>query len=266
MPTQQLHSIRFLNESAPPLIILHGLLGSSKNWTTIGRYLQSQYDVHLLDLRNHGASFHASSMRWSELVADVLRYIDHKDLAKVHLIGHSLGGKLAMKFACEQADRVRYLVVVDIVAKDYSPHFDAVFRAMKSLILSGLSQRKEADEILQKWIPDWAMRQFVLTNLVRTEAGFEWQVNLEVLHDSLPLIRKNSLLQAQRYLGPSLLIRGQHSDFVQDQDITSMRLHFPHLKCETIEKAHHNVHVENRSAFLNTLIACLGLPQIKPVL
>ena len=257
MQPQQLHSIRFPNESAPPLVILHGLLGSSKNWTTIGRHLQPQYDVHLLDLRNHGASFHANSMRWSELVADVLCYIDDKDLAKIYLVGHSLGGKLAMKFACEQADRVQHLVVVDIAAKDYSPHFDAVFRAMKRLDLSGLSQRKEADKILQEWIPDWAMRQFVLTNLIRTEAGFEWQVNLEVLHASLPVIRKNSLLQTQRFLGPTLLILGEHSDFVQDQDVTHMHLHFPMLKCETIEEASHNVHVENRAAFLKTLIACL---------
>lgn len=258
MLPQQLHSIRFPNESAPPLIILHGLLGSSKNWTTIGRHLQSQYDVHLLDLRNHGASFHANSMRWSELVADVLRYIDDKNLAKIYLIGHSLGGKLAMTFACEQADRVQHLVVVDIAAKDYSPHLDAVFRAMKRLNLSELSQRKEADTILQEWIPDWAMRQFVLTNLIRTEAGFEWQVNLEVLHASLPVIRKNSLLPAQRFFGPALLIRGEDSDFVEDSDVKRMRLHFPDLKCETIEKASHNVHVENRAAFLKTLIACLG--------
>jgi pimeloyl-ACP methyl ester carboxylesterase len=257
MLPQQLHSICFPNESAPPLIILHGLLGSSKNWTTIGRHLQSHYDVYLLDLRNHGGSFHASSMRWSELVADVLRYIDDKGLAKISLIGHSLGGKLAMKFACEQVKRVQHLVVVDIAAKDYSPHFDEIFRAMKNLNLSGLRQRKEADIILQEWIPNWAMRQFVLTNLVRTKAGFEWQVNLEVLHASLPVIRKNSLLQVQHYTGPSLLIRGEHSDFVEESDLKRMRLHFPKLQCETIEKASHNVHVENRSAFLKTLIKCL---------
>ena len=175
------------------------------------------------------------------------------------MIGHSLGGKVAMTFACEQADRVQHLVVVDIAAKDYyPPYLDAVFRAMKRLNLSELSQRKEADTILQEWIPNWSMRQFVLTNLVRTEAGFEWQVNLEVLHASLPVIRKNSLLPAQRFFGPALLIRGEDSDFVEDSDVKRMRLHFPDLKCETIEKASHNVHVENRAAFLQTLIACLG--------
>lgn len=257
MQPQQLHSIRFINENAPPLIILHGLLGSSKNWSTIGRHLQTQYDVHLLDLRNHGASFHSSSMRWSELVSDVLRYIEDQNLAKIYLIGHSLGGKLAMKFACEQTDRVQHLVVVDIAAKDYSPHFDTVFRAMKRLSLSELSQRREADQILQEWVPDWAMRQFLLTNLICTDAGFAWQVNLEGLHASLPVIRKNALSQAQRYLGPTLLIRGQNSDFVDEEDVINMRMHFPHLKCVTIEKAAHNVHVENRSDFLQTLIACL---------
>lgn len=258
MPPQKLHSVRFANESAPPLLILHGLLGSSKNWITIGRHLQAHYDVHLLDLRNHGASFHASSMRWSELVADVYRYIEDHHLAKIYLIGHSLGGKLAMKFACEQADRVQHLVVVDIAAKDYSPHFDAVFRAMKRLSLNNLSQRREADQILQEWVPDWAMRQFVLTNLIRTEAGFQWQINLEVLHASLPVIRKNSLSEEQRYHGPTLLISGENSDFVEDQDLANMQVYFPAIECVTIAKAAHNVHVENRSGFLKELIAHLS--------
>lgn len=257
MLPQKLHSVRFINESAPPLLILHGLLGSSKNWMTIGRHVQAQFDVHLLDLRNHGASFHASSMRWSELVADVLRYINDQNLAKIYLIGHSLGGKLAMKFACEQADRVQHLVVVDIAAKDYSPHFDAIFRAMKRLSLSDLSQRREADHILQEWVPDWAMRQFVLTNLIRTEVGFHWQINLEALHASLPVIRKNSLSEKQRYLGAALLIRGEKSDFVEDQDLANMRKHFPNIKNVTIAKAGHNVHVENRADFLQELIASL---------
>ena len=160
-----------------------------------------------------------------------------------------------MRFACERADRVLHLVVVDIAAKDYAPHFDEFFRAMKRLNLSELSQRREADHLLQEWIPDWAMRQFLLTNLIRTDAGFEWQVNLDVLHASLPVIRKNALVMGQCYSGPSLLIRGERSDFVDDQDLLRMRIHFPELKWVTIENSGHNVHVENRKAFLQTLIS-----------
>lgn len=252
-----LHSLRFPNPSAPALVILHGLLGSSRNWLTIGRALQSRLDVHILDLRNHGQSPHAARMRWSDLCADLEDYLNLNGLSEITLMGHSLGGKIAMRFACQQPSIVKQLIIVDIAAKPYPPYHDNEFRAMKRLPVAELVNRKEAEELLSPSVPDWAMRQFLLTNLVRDESkgSFTWQINLEVLHDSLPHIRQNSLLATDRFNGSVLLIRGGRSKFVEAGDIEEMRHWFPHLKAVTLPNAGHNLHVEDRKGFLNALEA-----------
>jgi pimeloyl-ACP methyl ester carboxylesterase len=250
-----LHSLRFEHPEAPTLIILHGLLGSSRNWTTIGRALQASFDVHALDLRNHGASPHAGTMRWRELCDDLQAYLDTHGLDQVHLMGHSIGGKVGMRFACQHPDRVRQLIIVDIAAKAYPPYHDNEFRAMRSVAVAELSSRKEAEQALEPLVPQWPMRQFLLTNLVR-DAGtgsFRWQCNLPVLHASLPHIRMNALEDADRYAGPVLLMRGERSDFIEDGDAEAMRHWFEHLREVTVPQAGHNVHVENRAGFLQVL-------------
>lgn len=249
----KLHALRFENPSAPPLVILHGLLGASRNWTTIGRALQKRFDVHALDLRNHGQSPHTETMRWSELVADVKRYLQVAGLDEVCLMGHSLGGKIAMKFACANPQLVRKLVIVDIATKPYPPYHDKEFRAMKRVPAAALNTRKEAEEMLKPLVPDWAMRQFLMTNLVSAEFGYKWQVNLEVLHASLPIIRQNSLQGSDNYAGPTLLLVGGKSNFVEEGDLAPMREYFPQMKLLSLPKAGHNVHVEDRQGFLAAL-------------
>ncbi|NBB80094.1 MAG: alpha/beta fold hydrolase [Verrucomicrobia bacterium] len=254
-----LNVLRFENPGASGLVILHGLLGASRNWSTIGKALRERFDVHVLDLRNHGASPHADSMRWAEMSGDLQAYLDSAGLEEVVLLGHSLGGKLAMRYACQNPDAVRKLVIVDIAAKAYPPYHDNEFRAMKRIPVAELTSRREADELLEPMVPGWAMRQFLLTNLVRDDAGrgFRWQINLEVLHASLPHIRQNSLLETDRYVGPCLLVRGANSNFVDDEDAGEMRHWFPHLREEIVPGAGHNVHVENRKGFLDVLDAWL---------
>lgn len=252
MPVK-LHSLRFEKPGAPALIILHGLLGASRNWTTIGKALQDRFDVHVPDLRNHGGSPHADSMRWSELVADVLLYLDTHALDSVLLIGHSLGGKIGMKFACKYPKRVRGLIIVDIAAKAYPPYHDAEFRAMKRIPNGSVENRREAEELLKPFIPDWGMRQFVMMNLVRSEFGLKWQINLEVLHASLQVLRQNSLDTKDFFEGPTLVIVGGKSDFIKNGDIEMMRDWFPKIEHTTLSKAGHNVHVDDREGFLNVL-------------
>jgi esterase len=249
-----LESIRFENPSAPALVILHGLLGSARNWTTIGRALQGRFDVHAVDLRNHGTSPHAESMRWPEMVADLECYLEDHGLNEIHLIGHSLGGKIAMRFACEHADVVKKLIIVDIAAKAYPPYHDNKFKAMKRIPTAELTSRKEAEELLTPMIGDWAMRQFLLTNLVRNgESGFKWQINLEALHASLPTIRQNSFRDGDRYEGPSLLVVGGKSDFIEEGDLEHMSKWLPQIESVTVPNAGHNVHVEDRKGFLEAL-------------
>lgn len=261
----KLNVLRYENPGAPALVLLHGLLGSSRNWTTIGRALQDRFDVHILDLRNHGSSAHAESMRWAELVGDLEAYLENACLQEVVLMGHSLGGKIAMRFACAFPDKVRRLVIVDIAAKAYPPYHDKEFRAMKSIDVSELSSRREAEAALEPMVPDWAMRQFLLTNLVRdnTTDAFHWQANIEALHASLPHIRQNSLLETDRYMGPTLLIRGAKSDFIVDGDAEEMRHWFPHLQELVVPNAGHNVHVENRSGFLDALASLHETDRLK---
>lgn len=250
-----LHSLRFENPAAPAFVILHGLLGASRNWSTIGKALQGRFDVHALDLRNHGNSPHAEAMRWTELCDDLQAYLDGQGLNEMHLMGHSLGGKIAMRYACQNPEVVEKLVIVDIAAKPYPPYHDNEFRAMKRIPVAELANRKEAEELLETMVPYWAMRQFLLTNLVRDEAtdAFKWQVNLETLHASLPHLRQNSLLETDRYDGPCLLVRGANSDFIDGDDAEEMRHWFPHLREEIVPHAGHNIHVENRKGFLALL-------------
>jgi pimeloyl-ACP methyl ester carboxylesterase len=250
-----LNVLSFENPGAPALVILHGLLGASRNWSTIGKALQERFDVHALDLRNHGGSPHADSMRWAEMTGDLEAYLESAGLGPVILLGHSLGGKLAMRYACENPAVVRKLVIVDIAAKAYPPYHDNEFRAMKRIPLVELASRREAEALLEPMVPGWPMRQFLLTNLVRdgVRGGFRWQINLEVLHASLPHIRQNSLLETDRYDGPCLLVRGANSDFVDGEDAGEMLHWFPHLREVIVPSAGHNVHVENRKGFLEAL-------------
>ncbi len=252
MPVQ-LHSLRFNNPSAPALIILHGLLGASRNWTTTGKALQKQFDVHALDIRNHGDSPHADSMRWAELVADLKLYLKNNSLNEVFLMGHSLGGKIAMKFACDHAEFVKKLIIIDIAAKPYPPHFDSEFRAMKRIPSGSVESRAEAEELLKPLVADWGMRQFLMTNLVRCEFGFKWQVNLEVLHANLQGLRQNPLDKQDCFNGPVLVIAGGRSKFIENGDTDAMRSWFPNLEQRTLPKSGHNVHVDDRKGFLSLL-------------
>lgn len=249
----KLNSLRFENPSKPILVIMHGLLGASRNWSTIGKALKERFDVHILDLRNHGASPHADTMHWSELIQDLKLYFRMNDIEKCYLMGHSLGGKIAMKFACENRDVVKKLVIIDIATKSYPPYHDNEFKAMKRVPSGAVESRREAEEILKPMVPDWALRQFLMTNLVRSEFGYKWQINLEVLHASLQVLRQNSLKGGQSFSGQSLLIIGNKSNFVKDADLPEMKEHFPSLKVVKIHKAGHNVHVEDRKGFLDAL-------------
>ena len=253
MAAVKLNSLRFENPKAPALVILHGLLGASRNWQTIGKALKDRFDIHILDLRNHGSSAHAETMRWSELTADLSAYLKAHELQNITLLGHSLGGKIAMKFACDHTALVKKLIIVDIAAKLYPPYHDNEFRAMKRVPAGALENRREAEELLKPMIPDWGMRQFIMTNLVKGEFGLQWQCNLEVLHASLQILRQNSLANGDFYQGPTLLVSGGKSDFIKDGDVRDMREWFPNVKEVKLHKAGHNVHVDDRSGFLDAL-------------
>ncbi|MEO7412795.1 MAG: alpha/beta fold hydrolase, partial [Opitutaceae bacterium] len=229
-----------------------GLLGSSRNWQTVGRDLASRFQVFALDLRNHGGSPHAEEMNYDAMVADVIAWLDAQNLTCVTLLGHSMGGKVAMLLACRHAERVGRLVVVDIAPKDYFwVAHRAEFAAMNGLQLEPLQSRAEAELRFETRVSDWAMRKFLATNLECTaEGGWRWLVNLSVLTSALPELEKNPLIPDDRFEGPALFIFGGKSNYVQPGDHLGIERHFPAAKFEVLADSGHNPHMDAREKFV----------------
>ena len=247
----------------PPLVLLHGLLGSGRNWQTAGAGLAEAAggrNVWALDLRNHGKSPWHNLMTYEAMVADVLAWLDARGLGEVDLMGHSMGGKVAMALACRHPDRVRRLVVVDIAPKSYLSHgHRAEFAAMNELRLAELGSRGEAELKMEGRVPDWGMRKFITTNLERGEDGaWRWAVNLPVLTAALPEVERNPLGEDERFCGPVLLVRGGRSRYVMDEDARVITGHFPAARLETIAAAGHNPHMETRAEFCAAVGAFYG--------
>lgn len=239
-------------EGLPPLVLLHGMLGSSRNWQTAGRELTSTHHVLALDLRNHGQSPHAPDTTYEAMMADVLEWLDGQKLGAVTLLGHSMGGKVAMLLACRHPANVRRLIVVDIAPKTYAwPEHRQEFAAMTSLDVGALKSRAEAEQKFEARVPDWAMRKFLATNLERSDDGhWRWLVNLPVLVAGLPTLEKNPLADSDRFTRPALWIIGGKSRYVQPSDTEKIRRHFPSAEIVTLAGSGHNPHMEAREAFV----------------
>ncbi len=242
----------------PPLVVLHGLLGSSRNWLTTGGDLAARYHVFALDLRNHGKSPHDAVMDYDAMMGDVLAWMDAQGLGKVALMGHSMGGKVAMLLACRHPERVERLVVVDIAPKDYLSHAHrAEFAAMNELRLETLQSRGEAELRFEARVGDWAMRKFLTTNLERDEAGggWRWQINLQVITAALTEIEGNPLASEDKFDGPVLFVTGGKSRYVREEDFSVIAAHFPKARRVEIAGAGHNPHMETRGEFVAALFA-----------
>tara|TARA_X000000368_G_C22821406_1_gene619198 strand:- start:6 stop:785 length:780 start_codon:yes stop_codon:yes gene_type:complete len=246
------------NNGAPKILILHGLMGSLRNWSMVGKLLSKNFEVHLLDLRNHGESFWSKTMDWGDLANDLVNYLDSQELEyPIHLLGHSYGGKIAMHFATINPKRVNKLVIVDIAAKDYPPHYKKEFESMMGLDLRSFVTREEVSVALSDKIPDLSFRESMLTNLKRSDVGFSWKPNLEILYKNLELIRSNPLTPNMEYKGNTLLVKGELSDFIKAEDISSMKSYFPKLSLVLMKGVGHNPHAEGRNEFVDKLIEWL---------
>lgn len=240
----------------PPLILLHGLLGSSRNWQTTGADLTSKHHVFALDLRNHGRSPHDPEMSYPAMVSDVLTWMDSNGFAEATLMGHSMGGKVAMLLACRHPERVRRLIVVDIAPKNYlSTAHRGEFAAMNELDLRGLTSRGEAEMRFEARVPDWAMRKFLTTNLDRADDGsWRWAVNLPVLTETLPELERSSLDEGDRFAGPTHFITGGKSGYVHTDDWPRIIRHFPEARLTVIADSGHNPHMETRADFVRAAL------------
>lgn len=239
----------------PPLVILHGLLGSSRNWQTAGRDLSPRAHVFALDARNHGQSPHDEAMNYEVMVADTIVWMDKQGLDKVTILGHSMGGKTAMMLACRHPERVERLIVIDIVPKDY--HWNsrpAEFAAMASLDLNTLQSRADAETHLEGAVASSAMRKFFVTNLERKpEGGWRWMINLPALTQAIHGLEKNHLTANDQFDGPTQFIFGGKSNYVSSDDHQLVRPHFPQAEIEVIAESGHNPHMEARNTFVNLI-------------
>lgn len=240
----------------PAIVVLHGLLGSSRNWQSAGTALAARGSrVIALDLRNHGESPWAETCGPAEMAADVAAWLERSGLCPVHLLGHSLGGKVAMRLAAERPELVARLTVVDIAPRDYPGRLRLEFEAMRALDLGSIRSRRDADTALTTLVSDWAQRQFILTNLGQDAAGaWIWKVNFTALEAALPLMLSNPLAPGQRYTGPTRLIRGGKSDYVRDDDLPAFLDRFPAGDVITLAESGHNPHFDARSGFVDAVL------------
>ncbi|MDO7596453.1 MAG: alpha/beta fold hydrolase [Pseudomonadota bacterium] len=226
-----------------PLIILHGLFGSSDNWQAVAKQLATHAQVITVDLRNHGRSPHSSQQTYALMVEDLAELFELLKLDKADIIGHSMGGKLAMSFSLHYPQRLRKLVVVDIAPKQYHDEHSAIFRALLALDLSLYTSRNEVNDALKTALPNKAVRQFLLMNLALNGAQLSWRINLQALYDNYSQLLA-AVCEDETIMIPSCFIRGGQSDYVGDEDIDLIRTCFPYAELATIEQAGHWVHAE----------------------
>ncbi len=247
---QDLYSI-VLGEGTP-LIVLHGFLGMSDNWKTLGRrYAEEGLQVHLVDQRNHGRSFHSDTFNYDVLSEDLKVYLLKKNIPKAIILGHSMGGKTAMQFACTYPELTEKLVVADIAPKFYPPHHQAIINALNTLDFDRITSRKDADEQLAIHIKEWGIRQFLLKNLYwehKTRLGL--RINLPVLSQRMAEIGEN-INSTASYSGDTLFLRGGRSEYINENDFPEIKRHFPKARLETIENTGHWLHAENPNQFFS---------------
>jgi esterase len=245
--------------TGPPVAILHGLFGSGGNWRSIAQQLAARHRVLALDLRNHGASPWADGMSYREMVEDLGASLRARGIDHAALLGHSMGGKVAMLAALLHPAEVDRLVVVDIAPAPNPPTLLAYVRAMRAVDLDGIIRRSEADARLTRAIPDGAERAFLLQNLIIDDGKARWRLNLEAIEREFPQILDFPDLPAgTAYQGPTLFVAGARSDYIQTEHEPVIRRLFPQARITRIEGAGHWVHAERPQAFLETVAPFLS--------
>jgi len=253
----KLHSI-ILGEGQP-FIILHGFLGMSDNWKTLGKkFSEIGYQVHLVDQRNHGRSPHSDNFSYEYMSDDLLEYcIDH-NLNNIVILGHSMGGKTAMEFSCTYEEKVNKLIVADIAPKYYPLHHQDILDSLQALDFEKITSRKEAENILSEYINDIGTRMFLLKNLYRVEGSkFKLRINLKTLNKNVAEIGK-ALIATKKFEKPTLFLRGDKSNYIKDADIFDLKVHFPNTMLETVSKSGHWLHAENPIEFYEKTINFLN--------
>lgn len=237
-----------------PFIILHGLFGSSDNWHTHGKKLAEYFEVYIIDQRNHGDSGWSDDFNYDIMAEDLHEFVTTHNLKEFILMGHSMGGKTAMRFAQMYPEEIDKLIVVDMGIKEYPITHDRIIEGLKAIDLKATKTRKEADQKLSEYIKVKTIRQFLLKNLEReSTGGFSWKVNLKILDEKLPEIVK--ALPSQETLIDTLFISGGQSEYILPEDKDAIRKAFPLASFYTIERAGHWIHAEAPEEFMEEILS-----------
>jgi len=236
--------------SGKPFVILHGFLGMGDNWKTLGNHwAEAGFEVHLLDQRNHGRSFHSDEFSYEEMAEDLKNYCEEHKLQNIILLGHSMGGKVAMQFAVTYPEMVSKLIVADIGPKAYPPHHQDILKALSMLDFSKIKSRGEAEDLLSEYIKDEGTRLFLLKNLYRkSQSEFGLRVNLPILSEKIEKVGE-ALVENANFKGDVLFLGGEKSGYIEPMDEVLIKKHFPKAKIRKISKAGHWLHAENPDEF-----------------
>jgi pimeloyl-ACP methyl ester carboxylesterase len=247
METVELEFEEFGSPDNSPLIILHGFFASSRNWRQVAEKLSAKFHVYVPDMRNHGASPHNPVMDYPVMAADLLRFIESRGLKTVSLLGHSMGGKVAMWFALNHPSIVDHLIVADIAPVSYKHSFDSTIGALKALPLAEISNRKQAEEWLAPVIPELSYRQFLLQNLVLKNGEYCWRVDLDIFYQmAANIVAFPDADHLEPFAGKTLVIAGADSNYVKAEDVALL---FPRASISIIANARHWLHVQQPEVF-----------------
>jgi pimeloyl-ACP methyl ester carboxylesterase len=236
-----------------PLVILHGLFGTSDNWQTHAKKLGEYYRVILVDQRNHGHSPWSEDFTYEHLAEDLERLILHLGIDKFTLIGHSMGGKTAMYYSQKYPTRLEKMVIVDIGIKQYPMHHNEIIKGIKSLDLTTISSRSAAEQAMIPFVDSYGVRQFLLKNLYWVEKGkLAWRMNVYVLEREMEEIL--APIPNIEVWTPTLFLRGAMSNYILDEDWDAIEEIFPDATLETIENAGHWVHSEQPDEFIEKVL------------
>lgn len=231
-----------------PLIVLHGLFGSLDNWVTLGRKWAENFTVYLVDLRNHGKSPHTDTHTIDDMATDVRYFIQTHEIKKPVVLGHSMGGKVAMELALTYPDLLQALIIADIGAHAYPRSHDTIINAIRSLDFDTVESRNDIQDRLNESINNLGIVLFISKNIERTKTGYRWKMNIDTLERDYEEILK-AIKPGRVFDKPSLMLRGERSGYVTTENINLLRQLFPNIQIETIEGAGHWLHAENPIEF-----------------
>ena len=238
-----------------PFIILHGFLGMGDNWKTLAKqFSESNFEMHLVDQRNHGRSFHSDEFDYEVMAEDLKQYCDTNNLKDSILLGHSMGGKTAMLFATKYRELLGKLIIADISPRYYPIHHDAILEGLSSFDFSKIKSRGQADEELSNYVTEIGTRLFLLKNLYWVEKGqLGLRINLKVLKENVSEVGE-ALPIHSIFDKETLFLRGDRSEYIVESDEAIINSHFPNSEIVTIVGAGHWLHAENPKDFYKTVV------------